>query len=119
MRKVQEVTKMATRTEARTRRDTVVDQTMVVRGVTGAYAPIDAESGITHRRMDVWNKALVLAGGVVAWAVVAATASLLVFNMGEKNQVLMFIPILVVVVAAWFIGELVTQRVFTGHEKGA
>ena len=64
------------------------------------------------------NKALVLAGGVVAWAVVAATAILIVFNMGAKNQVLMFLPILAVVVAAWFIGELVTQRVFTGHEKG-
>ena len=56
--------------------------------------------------------------GVVAWAVVAATAILIVFNMGTKNQVLMFLPILAVVVAAWFIGELVTQRVFTGHEKG-
>lgn len=64
------------------------------------------------------NKALVLVGGVVAWAVVAATAILIVFNMGAKNQVLMFLPILAVVVAAWFIGELVTERVFTGHEKG-
>ena len=65
------------------------------------------------------NKALVLIGGVVAWAVVAATAILIVFNMGTKNQVLMFLPILAAVVAAWFIGELVTQRVYTGHEKGA
>ena len=64
------------------------------------------------------NKALVLVGGIVAWAVVAATAILVVFNMGAKNQVLMFLPILAVVLAAWFIGELVTQRVFTGHEKG-
>jgi hypothetical protein len=54
----------------------------------------------------------------VAWAVVAATAIVIAFNMGGKNQVLMFLPILAVVLAAWFIGELVTQRVFTGHEKG-
>jgi hypothetical protein len=64
------------------------------------------------------NKALVLAAGLVAWAVVAATAVLIVFNMGGKNQVLMFLPILAVVAAAWLIGELVTERVFTGHEKG-
>ncbi len=64
------------------------------------------------------KKALVLVGGVVAWAVVAATAILVAFNMGGKNQVLMFLPILAVVVAAWFIGELVTQRVFPGHERG-
>jgi hypothetical protein len=65
------------------------------------------------------NKALVLAAGVVAWAVVAATAVLIVFNMGTKNQVLMFLPILAVVAAAWVIGELVTGAVFTEHEKGA
>ena len=64
------------------------------------------------------NKALVLVGGVVAWVGVAATAILVVFNMGTKNQILMFLPILAAVVAAWFIGELVTQRVFTGREKG-
>jgi hypothetical protein len=54
----------------------------------------------------------------VAWAAAAATAILVVFNLGTKNQVLMFLPILAVVLVAWFIGELVTQRVFTGHEKG-
>ncbi len=64
------------------------------------------------------NKALVLVGGVVAWAAVAATAIVIVFNLGTKNQVLMFLPILAVVLVAWFIGELVTQRVFTEHEKG-
>jgi len=64
------------------------------------------------------NKALVLVGGVVAWAAAAATAILVVFNLGTKNQVLMFLPILAVVLVAWFIGELVTQRVFTGREKG-
>jgi H+/Cl- antiporter ClcA len=64
------------------------------------------------------NKALALAAGVTAWAAVAVAAVLIVFNMGGKNQVLMFLPILAVVVAAWAIGELVTERVFTGHEKG-
>ena len=64
------------------------------------------------------NKALALVAGVTAWAAVAVAAVLIVFNMGEKNQVLMFFPILAVVVAAWAIGELVTERVFTGHEKG-
>ncbi|MGD0116248.1 MAG: hypothetical protein ABSC13_09650 [Dehalococcoidia bacterium] len=64
------------------------------------------------------SKALVLVGGVVAWAAVAATAIVIVFNLGTKNQVLMFLPILAVVLVAWFIGELVTQRVFTEHEKG-
>ena len=109
---------MATKSEARARRDTVVDQPMVVRGVTGAYAPSGTESEVTRSRREAWIKALVLAGGIVAWAVVAATAILIVFNLGTNNQVLMFLPILAVVVAAWFIGELVTQRVFTGHEKG-
>jgi hypothetical protein len=64
------------------------------------------------------NKVLALVAGVTAWAAVGATAVLIVFNMGVKNQVLMFLPILAVVVAAWVIGELVTERVFTGHEKG-
>jgi hypothetical protein len=64
------------------------------------------------------NKVLALVAGVTAWAAVGATAVLIVFNMGAKNQVLMFLPILAVVVAAWAIGELVTERVFTGREKG-
>jgi hypothetical protein len=64
------------------------------------------------------NKVLALVAGVTAWAAVAVVAVLIVFNMGAKNQVLMFLPILAVVVAAWAIGELVTERVFTGHEKG-
>ena len=64
------------------------------------------------------NKVLALVTGVTAWAVVAAAAVLIVFNMGVKNQVLMFLPILAVVVAAWVIGELVTERVFMGREKG-
>lgn len=65
------------------------------------------------------SKGLALAGGVAAWAAVALVAVLIVFNMGGKNQVLMFLPILAVVAAAWVIGELVTERVFTEHEKGA
>ena len=65
------------------------------------------------------NKVLALVAGVTAWAAVAVVAVLIVFNMGVKNQVLMFLPILAVVVAAWIIGELVTERVFTGREKGA
>jgi len=64
------------------------------------------------------NKVLALVAGVAAWAAVAVVAVLIVFNMGAKNQVLMFLPILAVVVAAWAIGEIVTERVFTGHEKG-
>ena len=64
------------------------------------------------------NKALALVTGVTAWAAVAVVAVLVVFNMGAKNQVLMFLPILAAVVAAWAIGEIVTERVFTGHEKG-
>jgi hypothetical protein len=43
-------------------------------------------------------------------------AALLVFNIGDKNQVLMFLPILAAVIAAWAIGEVVTDRVFGGHE---
>jgi hypothetical protein len=65
------------------------------------------------------NKVLALVAGVTAWAAVAAVAVLIVFNMGAKNQVLMFLPILAVVAAAWVIGELVTGAVFTEHEKGA
>ena len=63
------------------------------------------------------KKIVALGWGVAAWAVVAVVASLLVFNMGDKNQVLMFLPILAVVVAAWGIGELVTERVFGGQEE--
>ncbi len=61
------------------------------------------------------KKLLALGWGVAAWAAVAAVAVLLVFNMGEKNQVLMFLPILAAVVVAWAIGEVVTERVFGGQ----
>jgi len=63
------------------------------------------------------NKSVALAGGVAAWAGVALVAALIVFNIGTKNQVLMFLPILAAVVAAWAIGEAVTERVFGGHER--
>jgi hypothetical protein len=54
--------------------------------------------------------------GIAAWAGVAALAVLIAFNMGNKNQV-MFLPILAAVVAAWGIGEAVTERVFMEHEE--
>ena len=63
------------------------------------------------------NKAMALMAGVAAWAAVAVVAALLAFNMGDKNQVLMFLPILAVVVAAWAIGEVVTERVFSGRGR--
>jgi hypothetical protein len=65
------------------------------------------------------NKVLALVWGVAAWAAVAVVAVLIVFNMGGKNQVFMFLPILAAVAVAWVIGELVTERVFTEHEKEA
>lgn len=58
-----------------------------------------------------------IALGVAAWAGVAVLAVLIAFNMGGKNQVLMFLPILAAVVAAWAIGEAVTERVFAPHEE--
>lgn len=57
--------------------------------------------------------------GAAAWGGVAAVASLIVFNIGDKNQVLMFLPILAAVVAAWAIGELVTERVLIESEEGS
>lgn len=54
--------------------------------------------------------------GMAAWAGVAALAVLIAFNMGDKNQVLMFLPILAAVVVAWGIGEVVTERVFREEE---
>jgi hypothetical protein len=62
------------------------------------------------------NRALLLLMGVAAWAGVALTAVLITFNIGEKNQILMFLPILAAVVVAWAIGEVVTERVFNRDE---
>ncbi len=55
--------------------------------------------------------------GVAAWAAVAGLAVVIAFNMGNKNQVLMFLPILVGVVVAWGIGEVVTERVFNDNDN--
>jgi hypothetical protein len=44
---------------------------------------------------------------------------LITFNMGDKNQILMFLPILGAVVVAWAIGEVVTERVFNRDEGDA
>ena len=62
------------------------------------------------------NRFLLLMIGVAAWAGVALTAVLITFNIGEKNQILMFLPILAAVVVAWAIGEMVTERVFNRDE---
>lgn len=58
------------------------------------------------------NRIVLLLLGVAAWAAVALAAVFVTFNIGDKNQILMFLPILAAVVAAWAIGELVTERVF-------
>ena len=62
------------------------------------------------------NRVLLLLMGVAAWAGVAVTAVLITFNIGEKNQILMFLPILAAVVVAWGVGEVVTERVFNRDE---
>ena len=62
------------------------------------------------------NRVLLLLLGIAAWAGVALTAVLITFNMGGKNQVLMFLAILGAVVVAWAIGEVVTDRVFNRDE---
>ncbi len=58
------------------------------------------------------NRVLLLLTGIAAWAGVAVAAVLITFNMGNKNEILMFFPILALVLVAWGIGELVTERVF-------
>jgi len=62
------------------------------------------------------SRILLLVMGVAAWAGVALTAVLITFNMGDKNQILMFLPIVGAVVVAWAIGEVVTERVFNRDE---
>ena len=62
------------------------------------------------------SRALLLLLGIGAWAAVALTAVLITFNIGEENQILMFLPILAAVVVAWGIGEVVTERVFDRDE---
>lgn len=63
------------------------------------------------------DKLTALALGIAAWAAVAAVSLVIAFNMGDKNQILMFLPIVAAVVVAWGIGEVVTERVFNGHEE--
>jgi hypothetical protein len=58
---------------------------------------------------------IALLGGIVAWALVAAVAVAVVNAWGDDNQVLAFLPIAAAVVAAWVVGELVTDRVFAAH----
>jgi hypothetical protein len=62
------------------------------------------------------SRILLLVMGVAAWAGVALTAVLITFNMGDKNQILMFLPIVGAVVVAWAVGEVVTERVFNRDE---
>ena len=57
------------------------------------------------------TKATAVLIGIAAWAAVGAIAVLITFNIGDKNQVLMFLPILAAVVVAWGVGEIVTERV--------
>ena len=63
------------------------------------------------------TKLLALMVGIAAWAAVGALAVLITFNIGDKNQVLMFLPILVAVIVAWGIGEAVTERMFAEDKE--
>ncbi len=63
------------------------------------------------------NRVLLLVLGIAAWAGVALTAVLITFNIGEKNQILMFLPILATVVVAWATGEVVTELVFNRERE--
>ena len=65
------------------------------------------------------SRILLLVMGVATWAGVALTAVLITFNIGDKNQILMFLPIAGAVVVAWAIGEVVTERVFNRDEGDA
>ena len=72
-----------------------------------------------RRKEYVMTKFAALSLGIGAWAAVAALAILITFNVGDKNQVLMFLPILAAVAVAWAIGEAVTERVFVEHDEEA
>ena len=63
------------------------------------------------------TKLTALLAGIAAWAAVAVLTITITFNMGDKNQVLMFLPILAAVVIASGIGEAVTERVFVEHTQ--
>jgi len=64
------------------------------------------------------SRLVALALGAAAWAGVAAVALIVTFNIGSRNQVLLFLPILAAVVIAWGIGEAVTDRVFNHRREG-
>jgi hypothetical protein len=58
------------------------------------------------------KRTVALLAGIAAWAAVASVALLVALNIGDRNQVLMFLPVLAAVAVAWAIGELVTNHVF-------
>jgi hypothetical protein len=58
------------------------------------------------------DRTLALVLGVAAWLGVAAIAVAVVNAWQDENQIIAFFPILAAVVAAWAIGEVVTDRVF-------
>jgi len=62
------------------------------------------------------TKFTALALGFAAWSGVTALSLFIAFNLGERNQVLMFLPILAAVLAAWGVGEVVTERLFEEKE---
>ena len=63
------------------------------------------------------NRVALLLIGVAAWAAVALLAVLITFNIGGRNQILMFLPILAAVIVAWGIGEVVTERIFNRNQE--
>jgi len=63
------------------------------------------------------TKAVALLLGFAAWSGVVALSLLITFNMGNKNQVLMFVPVLAAVFGAWGVGELVTRRLFEDQKE--
>jgi uncharacterized membrane protein len=69
-----------------------------------------------ERKEKAMTKLVALALGFAAWSGVVALSLLITFNMGDRNQVLMFLPILVAVVAAWAVGQVVTERVLEKKE---
>lgn len=87
----------------------VTPETGGLSGIRGDEDPEEKEPAVT--------KLTALALGIAAWVGVAALALVIAFNMGDKNQILMFLPILAAVVVAWGIGEAVTERVFAEHKE--
>lgn len=63
------------------------------------------------------TKLVAIVLGFAAWSGVTALALLITFNMGDKNQILMFLPILAAVFVAWGVGEVVTERVLEKKEQ--